>query len=170
MRDPDTKLWNKRKWNQDQKDAEESGKAVAAIDADALKWINDNMSHSAGTKALRQIANEIESIGGSATAYRTGGDEFIVLMPNITSGAAELKAEGIRHAISDLRPPNAESDLRVTASMGGAMIQPGEPLTAAFERADADVYRSKAAGRDRLHWLGQISHDDPSRPRRESAR
>ena len=82
MRDPDTKLWNKRKWNQDQNDAEKSGKAVAAIDDDALKWINDNMSHSAGTKALRQIANEIESMGGGATAYRTGGDEFIVTHPD----------------------------------------------------------------------------------------
>ena len=82
MRDSDTKLWNKRKWNQDRKDAEKSGRSIASIDADALKWINDNMSHSAGTKALRLIANEIESLGGGAEAYRTGGDEFIVTHPD----------------------------------------------------------------------------------------
>lgn len=97
-RDPTTGLWNKRKLNEDLKqDAERKrgqkdpkGAAgqlpgvggFAFLDADSLKWVNDNMSYSAGNDYLRTITRELENLGQGFEAYRWGGDEIVVTGPN----------------------------------------------------------------------------------------
>jgi len=129
MRDPDTNLWNKRKWNQDKNE----GKPVAVLDADALKWINDNLSHSAGTQMLRQIANEINSMGGGAEAYRYGGDEFIVTHPD-----ADKLQSIVEKAVSRInqlpRIEEAGKSVKVQVSVG---------YGADFDSADAALQEEK---------------------------
>lgn len=76
--DSRTGLRNARAWDEEKHQAN----AVAVIDADSLKWVNDTMSHSAGNEFLQRIADEINDLGQGFRAYRTGGDEFVLTGPD----------------------------------------------------------------------------------------
>jgi len=129
MRDPTTNLWNKRKWDQDVGKA----KAVAVLDADSLKWVNDNMSHSAGTEYLQKISRELESLGGGIESYRYGGDEFIV-----TANDSEALQQAVERAMARIsqisRVEEGGQSVKVTVSVGYGQD---------FDSADASLNQEK---------------------------
>jgi diguanylate cyclase (GGDEF)-like protein len=115
LKDPQTRLWNKRKLDEDVR--ENPPNAVAFIDADALKWVNDNMSYSAGDEYLRAITREIEQLGRGFNAYRRGGDEFVVTGPN--RDMLEGAIESAMARIADTpRVEEAGKSVKVEASVG----------------------------------------------------
>lgn len=124
--------------------------AVLYVDLDYFKQVNDSMGHGTGDKVLQQAAARIaERVRDSDTVARLGGDEFCVLLHNLKSAA---DSEAVARSIIDaLRRPFTVEDRqwRLGASVG-ISICPQDGLSAEelLRKADAAMYRAKAAGRN----------------------
>jgi len=132
-----------------------TGKPVSVIitDVDHFKKVNDNHGHQAGDYVLREVGAILrQAIRGYDTAYRYGGEELVVLMPDTDTASAARTAERIRRAIAkhDFTPPEGER-IPVTASFGVATFAPQmagpADLVAAADRA---LYRAKEGGRNQV--------------------
>ena len=133
-------------------DAESRGLAAMTLDLDRFKAINDAHGHLAGDAVLREFARRLrESVRGIDLVSRLGGEEFLVVMPDIPPGHAENVAERVRIAVESagFRVDDA-APVRVTVSIGLAFHRPGEPAAALLARADAALYESKNAGRNMI--------------------
>ena len=123
--------------------------AVLFIDIDDLKSINDNYGHAAGDIAITVIAQRIRmSTRADDLVARYGGDEFVVILP-------EIRSAGDAVAVADKIRREAESPIaldggavRSGVSIGVAMAKSGSDAAEALRRADAALYRAKRAGRN----------------------
>ena len=136
---------------------ERSELSLLMIDVDNFKLYNDTYGHVSGDSVLKQIASTIERCLGQSgdLAARFGGEEFAVVMPATSPGAARLLGEKIRLAVEALRLRHAHSSTgnhTVTISIGGASIvpAPGLPTTLLIEAADRALYRAKHEGKNRV--------------------
>jgi len=118
-------------------------------DIDHFKHVNDSHGHAAGDAVLKDVAYELrKTLRAFDFFYRTGGEEFLVLLPGAdVQGAIEL-AEALRVAV-DAGPNGGH---RVTMSFGAAASAAGETFDyeAVFARADAALYEAKRSGRNRV--------------------
>ena len=125
--------------------------SLAVLDLDHFKGINDAHGHEAGDQVLVRVANLLLSVvRHSDVVARTGGEEFVLLMPRTDLAAAvsccERALAAIRGAVwSDIAP-----GLRVTASVGIAGAGEGAEFDAIASLADSRLYAAKRAGRDRV--------------------
>lgn len=128
--------------------------AVAMVDVDHFKRINDRHGHAAGDQVLIGIARRLRRVPG-ASAYRYGGEEFCLIFTKRAAAGAEPALEALRRRIGRERlsvsGKGGARELRVTVSIGLAIAE-GGPLDAWALRAKADeaLYRAKEAGRNRL--------------------
>ena len=123
--------------------------AVVLCDLDHFKHINDRYGHAVGDAVIRTVADRLRGHvrTGDAVA-RLGGDEMLVLLADMeTMGQAVRIAEQLRAAVAE---PMRLGDLclQVSMSLGVVLIEDGIERDAAIARADAAMYRAKAAGRD----------------------
>jgi diguanylate cyclase (GGDEF)-like protein len=128
--------------------------AVLAIDIDHFKAYNDHYGHLHGDGALKRFAGAVRSalLHADDVLARQGGEEFAVLLPDATLEQAQVAAARIRDRLHEADIAHAGSPSgRMTASIGIAAMAPGESvlLGTLLTRADAALYRAKAAGRDR---------------------
>ena len=133
--------------------------AVALLDLDPFKQINDTYGHLVGDEVLRAIAGHDER--GAAwvpfLAGRFGGEELVMLLPQTRAPDAFRIAERVRaHAFARCRwsPPSSKR-VHVTASIGVAALDAGSSreLTDLLAAADAALYRAKASGRDQVQMI-----------------
>jgi len=126
--------------------------AVLFVDLDGFKVVNDLFGHHVGDQLLREMADRLaEARRSSDTVARFGGDEFVVVCPDVRTSAAACRiAEGLLAELS--RPAEVDGvEHRLTASIGiavtsrGAMSQSAEML---LRNADTAMYRAKEEGRD----------------------
>ena len=127
--------------------------ALAVLDLDRFKEFNDRFGHLAGDRLLIAAGERLaESVRTTDLAVRFGGEEFVVLLPEISTEEAMRCCERIREAVRGIRVFGAEAG--VTISIGVAVHEPkgaAPPSEAALLRAaDAALYRAKALGRDRV--------------------
>lgn len=126
--------------------------SILLIDIDHFKRINDTYGHQAGDQVIRTLATALQqNVKGRDTTARYGGEEFAVILPATALCDAVRVAENIRSTIEHLhlRSENRNEDLgRITASIGVATYQLGEPLIRVIERADQALYLAKANGRN----------------------
>ncbi len=123
--------------------------SVVAIDVDDLKRVNDTFGHEMGDLALRAFANVVRKTArGSDVGVRTGGDEFLVLLPRGGLDDARLLAERLRAAIE--AQGRAEPHTAITASFGVAAWRAGRTAEQVLEAADSMLYAAKRAGKDRI--------------------
>jgi diguanylate cyclase len=140
--------------------ADEKGGAVtlAVIDIDHFKSFNDTWGHQTGDQVIRYVASVIGRAGsGPRTAARYGGEEFAIILPGEDARAALALVEEIREEVGSrvLKRRSTNQDLgAVTVSVGLAERLPGEPHASLIERADAALYASKHAGRNRTSTAG----------------
>ena len=127
--------------------------AVIFIDLDGFKPINDELGHLVGDGVLEQVAARLlASVRVGDTAARFGGDEFVVLCEDTDTAAATTVAQRIR---TEVRRPltGSAADFTLTASVGIAVyLASGAPVPlpkVVLAHADAAMYRSKGAGKDR---------------------
>jgi diguanylate cyclase (GGDEF)-like protein len=131
------------------------GFALAMCDIDRFKAYNDAHGHQAGDQALRAVAATIAGeLRGGDSVYRYGGEEFLIVLPEQTLDTALIAVERVRSALERLAIPQpaAGPGGTLTLSAGIAAFGPGETTTAEelLKRADAALYRAKAAGRNQI--------------------
>ncbi len=128
--------------------------AVIAFDIDHFKPYNDRYGHPAGDHCLTQVALILHGRLARSVdrVARTGGEEFVVLLPGASQAAALVIADGLRQAVEDAAIPHAASPVAsvVTLSAGVAQGPSKDAPSAVLARADAALYRAKQAGRNRV--------------------
>jgi diguanylate cyclase (GGDEF)-like protein len=124
---------------------------VAMCDIDHFKSVNDDYSHAFGDDVLRRIAKVFLSTAReSDTVSRYGGEEFLVILPDTDLAGAEVLAERIRAAVSELVFGEVAPGLRVSMSIGIAQLTPGRDERELLAEADARLYEAKRSGRNRI--------------------
>ncbi len=134
------------------------------IDADHFKQINDRYGHLKGDDALVQIARAIRSsVRRQDAVGRIGGEEFAVLLEDVSLTQAAEMAERIRQSVQDIAWHYAEPGVhRLSVSIGGAMLGNGlDTAAAVFDQADRCLYAAKRAGRNRVHFKVPIREAEP---------
>jgi diguanylate cyclase (GGDEF)-like protein/PAS domain S-box-containing protein len=127
--------------------------SLAVIDLDNFKQINDQLGHSAGDDALRLFVATVQANLREQDIFaRAGGDEFRLLLPGTDLAGATLVAERIRKAVALLQVSSAGGSALLSISAGVCSCLPGdESLDIVIRRADAELYRAKAGGRNRVY-------------------
>jgi diguanylate cyclase (GGDEF)-like protein len=125
--------------------------SLAVLDLDHFKSINDRFGHETGDEVLVRVAAMLsETLRESDVVVRSGGEEFLVVMPLTDARAAGACCERVRRAISDERWEEIADGLTVTTSIGIASTQEPSELEALVRVADQRLYEAKHAGRDRV--------------------
>jgi diguanylate cyclase (GGDEF)-like protein len=127
--------------------------AVFMLDLDHFKKFNDTFGHAAGDAVLRSVADVFQSsIRAEDIACRYGGEEFTIMLPDVTPAVALERAESIRRAVANLRLPlDTEVYGAFTASIGVAFYpNDGEGTDLLLRRADMALYRAKRLGRNQV--------------------
>ena len=138
--------------------------AVALVDIDHFKLVNDTYGHLVGDKALRAVTDALQSqLRGYDLAGRFGGEEFAVLLAQTREQDALNVAERLRAHIAALSIPVDDEDesaghVRLTISVGVASLD-GESreLTDLLAAADAALYHAKETGRNKTHVISSTS-------------
>lgn len=126
-----------------------AGYALALFDVDRFKSFNDSHGHAIGDAMLQTIGKAALAVRRSGDFLaRTGGEEFAIVLPRLTTAQAEIAAERYRKAIAATTLRTVGRHLSVTASFGIAAVEPGESPGEVLARADQALYRAKAAGRN----------------------
>jgi diguanylate cyclase (GGDEF)-like protein len=134
--------------------------AIAILDIDKFKAVNDTFGHLAGDQVLKEIANTLNSmLRDYDLAGRFGGEEFSLLLPQTRAVDAFRIAERIRSniaALSIIAPGSSGGErVQVTVSIGVAALDAGSrrELAELMAAADAALYRAKAGGRDQVQMI-----------------
>jgi diguanylate cyclase (GGDEF)-like protein len=122
---------------------------LAVLDLDHFKSINDGFGHAAGDQVLVRVAGLLlDVLRDSDIVVRSGGEEFLVLMPATDARAGRAGCERLRRAVQDETWERIAPGLAVTASIGVATTQGPRNLEALVNLADQRLYEAKRAGRN----------------------
>lgn len=120
--------------------------ALAMVDIDHFKQVNDNYGHDIGDHALRWVGKLLSDTFGHDRVARFGGEEFVILLPAELPLAQTL--ETFRQQLASAVLPTSHGDLQLTVSIGAA-TGPQE-VSILLKQADEQLYRAKQAGRNRI--------------------
>lgn len=151
-----------------------AGFGVLMLDLDRFKLINDSKGHIFGDRVLRSLAMVVEhNLPPRCRVYRYGGEEFVVLCPDVTPTTLDLIAESLLCAVrtisrgTGLRADGPVTD-PLTVSIGCSSIpaeDDAKPIPALIDEADRALYRAKRNGRDRVEHFSDIADpEDPGEP------
>jgi diguanylate cyclase (GGDEF)-like protein len=122
----------------------QSAAGIIFLDLNGFKRVNDCHGHVAGDVMLKAVVTAISAkVRKSDVIGRFGGDEFIVLLWNVTRSSLRAKAKTIEKIIAELKIPFGGGILRIEASAGTAMLHVEDEAMHPIERADADMYSRK---------------------------
>ena len=154
-----TGVWNRRYLDMALSDAMQRGRrmghsfSILMVDIDRFKLVNDGFGHQVGDDILVELCRRI---GGALRTHldvvvRYGGEEFVVLLPETGPAGARVVAEKIRHIIRMDPFSSGDTRVNVTVSIGVASFpDDGPDADQVLAMADANMYRAKRAGRDRV--------------------
>ncbi len=129
--------------------------AIALLDVDHFKNVNDSLGHHIGDQLLQEVGNRlVNSVRACDTIARMGGDEFAFLLPNIDHTAGTEKV--FKKVMKALEPTvvASEHQLHVSASIGVCVFpQDGEDLTVLMRKADTSMYQAKKHGRNNFQFF-----------------
>jgi diguanylate cyclase (GGDEF)-like protein len=158
-----TGLRNHRAFHEDMKRAIEHRNASGApfslmmVDLDRLKEVNDTLGHQAGDERLRETADVLRAITrASDAAYRTGGDEFMVLLP-------DERALGALNLAQRLQELTAQPDCRVSMTIGVTESVGREPKDTLIRQADLALYEAKRTGRKVVAYSADLAPEPAQR-------
>ena len=156
--DPLTGLLNRRAFNRAGADAWDAfvGRtqafALALLDLDNFKSINDLNGHSAGDAVLCSVASNLQqAVRASDVVARIGGEEFAIVLSGVTLETGRSWAESLRNRIATCIVSTDDDPIRYTASIGVAVAQPRDAsFEAVYGRADRALYQAKRQGRNKV--------------------
>ena len=135
---------------------------LVMLDLDHFKRINDTYGHTAGDTVLREaVARLSAAVRQNDAVGRYGGEEFLVVLPDLDEVTGRMRVEQLREVIR--REPvqiSSEQAITVTGSFGAIAFEPGRPRSTAelIAHADQALYRSKENGRDRIEYAGPYTN------------
>jgi diguanylate cyclase (GGDEF)-like protein len=132
--------------------------AIALLDLDHFKDVNDTHGHAIGDDVLRVVAHRIEeTLRQEQIVGRIGGEEFVVLLPDTSPQQALVAIERVRKAVGETPiPVTGGGDVWMTVSGGISPLGDGMPVPLAVQHADKAMYRAKALGRNRVEVFGAV--------------
>ncbi len=157
-----TKLYNSRYfYNQIRAEIDRTSRyqrplSLLLLDIDQFKEYNDSYGHLEGDKVLVGLGQVIKScLRKMDSAYRYGGEEFTVILPETEGDEAATVAERIRSAVEEGKylPAGHNSSVTITISIGVTEYVPQEKVAVFVQRADKAMYLSKQSGRNRVSCL-----------------
>ncbi|AGX86797.1 diguanylate cyclase [Candidatus Symbiobacter mobilis] len=170
VRDPLTGLYNRR-FMEDSLSREISRMArankpmaVAMLDLDHFKQFNDQYGHDAGDLVLKEFARLMQGFReGSDVACRFGGEEFLLVLPEVTHDQAAMRLNALRESVSKQVVKYAGRALpAITVSIGFAMYPDhGRNLEDLMKQADRALYRAKGSGRNRVVPAEEVPSAEP---------
>lgn len=123
--------------------------SVLVLDIDGLKKVNDTYGHEVGDVALRAFADVLRAaLRGSDVAIRTGGDEFVAVLPETPCHDAHIVFDRMRRLVAELRA--VDPRMQITVSAGAVGWKSGRTLESLVQDADALLLTAKRGGKDRL--------------------
>ncbi len=129
--------------------------AIALVDVDHFKDVNDQHGHAVGDAVLIRLGELMRTqLRGTDTLARWGGEEFLICAPGTPPAAAREVAERVRAAVADSSMPHGRP---LSVSLGVAVCRPDDDVDSLLLRADRALYRAKSEGRDRV-----VVADDPA--------
>lgn len=158
IRDPLTGLYNRRfldeAINRELARAERSGSPLSLVmgDIDNFKAINDSYGHLAGDEVLRVFGEQMKrNSRGSDIICRYGGEEFLLVLPDMSQAGAYARAEQLRKDFADTSIKHDASVIHATASFGVTTFKGhGQNRAELIAAADKALYASKYAGRNKV--------------------
>lgn len=126
--------------------------AVAVVDIDGFKVVNDLFGHHVGDAALRMVARTL-AINGRAEdeVARLGGDEFVLVLPHTDEAAALAACERLRRLVARSSLPVEAAGVSVTVSVGVTAARRCDRPETVLQRADLALLEAKQLGKDRVH-------------------
>ncbi|WAJ38091.1 diguanylate cyclase [Pseudomonas sp. GOM7] len=143
--------------------------ALALIDLDHFKRLNDECGHLVGDDVLKAVAQHLlENLRSTDAVFRIGGEEFLLIMPGVDSSEARSRLQALCAQLASRALPTRGGDQRVTLSAGLAHwpLQ-GQRLDELLQVADAALYEAKRSGRNRV--CCQLSSSESHHPSQQAA-
>ena len=132
--------------------------SLLMIDIDNFKPINDHFGHAAGDRALKAVTHACASaLRETDTIARWGGEEFVVILPDTGVETAMAVAEQVRASVAAIK---TNIDHPITVSIGVSLCISSDSWGSWLDRADAALYRAKAAGKNRVFFEIPLHHDE----------
>lgn len=127
--------------------------AVALLDLDHFKRINDSLGHAAGDLVICDFARQLQACSRRLDACgRMGGEEFMLLLVDVSIEQTQAVVERLLARTRQANPIADQPSLHYTVSAGLTLARPGDTIAELCHRADEALYQAKAAGRDRWMW------------------
>lgn len=157
LRDPLTDVGNRAHMSQVlQRDMDAARRSqqplsILMLDIDHFKRINDTYGHACGDQVLIKVAQLLKHRLRSIDAiFRYGGEEFLIGLPHTGANQAMLVAERLRLALEQMEVAFAEHRIKLSASLGCAVLLANENLDSFIQRADIALYTAKKHGRNQV--------------------
>ncbi|MDX1625708.1 MAG: GGDEF domain-containing protein [Wenzhouxiangellaceae bacterium] len=148
LREPLTGLGNRRLFDREMMSRSSRDFSLLMIDLDHFKKVNDTHGHDVGDQVLVRVSRGLNAVcPDPGSVYRLGGEEFAMVCESMSPTRLKALAQMVCDHIAKLEMPK---DLKVTASVGAASLQPGESPFELARRADQALYSAKEAGRNRV--------------------
>ena len=129
----------------------EQGFSIMIADIDDFKKVNDKYGHDTGDTVLKTLSKNIrEIVREYDVVARWGGEEFLMLFPNLMNGDSEGRAEEIRKAVERQGYLYENQEFSVTLTIGVATIIENETIEEAIKRADNALYEGKETGKNKV--------------------
>lgn len=155
LKDALTGIWNRQALNEDLEkeytrwQRYQKPLSLVVWDIDLFKRVNDEYGHAAGDKVLKTIARIfMQATRDADFIARFGGEEFVGIFPETRLEDALILANKIRVKVANSKFHYENKPVLITASAGLATFRPNDTIDDVFKRADAALYRAKAAGRN----------------------
>lgn len=130
---------------------------IVAIDIDHFKMVNDTYGHQAGDVVLQAVSAMLQKgIRENDLAIRYGGEELIAILFDLADNTALQVANRLREEVAKKPIVAGGKEIPVTISLGVSRLLEGDTLETLFQRADAALYHSKKAGRNRLTAADEV--------------
>jgi len=177
--DPLTGMYNRRYMEThlskllERQEANKKPLGILLLDIDHFKAVNDTYGHNVGDEVLKVFSARIsDSLRSFDLVARHGGEEFVVILPDVTEEKAHFIAERLRTSIAEEPIPcsTPTGTLSITTSVGGIIVRNGgHKVTDVLDRADKSLYRAKEEGRNRTIFekAGYIDPDLYKEEKRE---
>lgn len=162
LRDPLTDIYNRRAYDSQIVKTVEAFRAgelktccLVVFDIDHFREFKNAYGHLAGDKVLAYVARLTrESLRTDDLVFRYGGDEFVIIVPNVSLAAGLAVAEKVRGNVTAVEFKlfkNSDVTAKVTVSIGVAEIRPEDDPASFFKNADQALYQAKSAGRNQVN-------------------